>query len=136
MNFWILKSEPDVYSYDDLVKQGLGTWDGVRNYQARNNLKAMQKGDLAFFYHSNIGKEIVGIARIEQEAYPDPTVDDERWVAVNVVAEKKLANPVSLVQLKSDPSINHIALVKHSRLSVIPIDKQDFDYIIRLSENL
>lgn len=136
MNFWILKSEPDVYSYDDLVKQGLGTWDGVRNYQARNNLQAMRKGDLAFFYHSNIGKEIVGIARIEQEAFPDPTVDDARWVAVSVVAEKKLANPVSLMQLKSDPSINHIALVKHSRLSVIPIDKQDFEYIIRLSESL
>jgi predicted RNA-binding protein with PUA-like domain len=136
MNFWILKSEPDVYSFDDLLKQGVGTWDGVRNYQARNNLKAMQKGDLALFYHSNIGKEIVGIARIEQEAYPDPTVDDLRWVAVSVVAEKKLANPVSLMQLKSDPSINHIALVKHSRLSVIPIDKQDFEYIIRLSESL
>jgi predicted RNA-binding protein with PUA-like domain len=136
MNFWILKSEPDVYSFDDLVKQGVGTWDGVRNYQARNNLQAMRKGDLAFFYHSNIGKEIVGIARIEQEAFPDPTVDDARWVAVSVVAEKKLANPVSLMQLKSDPSINHIALVKHSRLSVIPIDKQDFDYIIRLSESL
>lgn len=136
MNFWILKSEPDVYSFDDLVKQGVGTWDGVRNYQARNNLQAMRKGDLAFFYHSNIGKEIVGIARIEQEAYPDPTVDDARWVAVSVVAEKKLSNPVSLIQLKSDPSINHIALVKHSRLSVIPIDKQDFDYIIRLSESL
>lgn len=133
MNFWILKSEPDVYSYDDLVKQGVGTWDGVRNYQARNNLQAMRKGDLAFFYHSNIGKEIVGIVRIEQEAYPDPTVDDARWVAVSVVAEKKLAHPVSLMQLKSDPSINHIALVKHSRLSVIPIDKQDFEYIIRLS---
>lgn len=136
MNFWILKSEPDVYSFDDLVKQGVGTWDGVRNYQARNNLQAMRKGDLAFFYHSNIGKEIVGIARIEQEAYPDPTVDDARWVAVSVVAEKKLSNPVSLIQLKSDPSINHIALVKHGRLSVIPIDKQDFDYIIRLSESL
>ena len=135
MNFWILKSEPDVYSYDDLVKQGTGTWDGVRNYQARNNLKAMQKGDLALFYHSNIGKEIVGIVRIEQEAFPDPTVDDARWVAVSVVAEKKLANPVTLVQLKSDPSINHIALVKHSRLSVIPIDKQDFEYVIRLSEH-
>jgi predicted RNA-binding protein with PUA-like domain len=136
MNFWILKSEPDVYSFDDLVKQGVGTWDGVRNYQARNNLQAMRKGDLAFFYHSNIGKEIVGIARIEQEAYPDPTVDDARWVAVSVEAEKKLSNPVSLAQLKSDSSINHIALVKHSRLSVIPIDKQDFDYIIRLSESL
>ena len=136
MNFWILKSEPDVYSYDDLVKQGVGTWDGVRNYQARNNLQAMRKGDLAFFYHSNIGKEIVGIARIEQEAYPDPTVDDARWVAVSVVAEKKVASPVSCTQFNSAPSINHIALVKHSRLSVIPIDKQDFDYIIRLSESL
>lgn len=134
MNFWIIKSEPDVYSYDDLVKQGTGTWDGVRNYQARNNLKAMREGDLAFFYHSNIGKEIVGIARIVREAYPDPTIDDERWVAVNVMAERKLDKPVSLEQLKSDAAIHHIALVKHSRLSVIPIEKQDFDYILKLAQ--
>jgi len=134
MNFWIIKSEPDVYSYDDLVKQGTGTWDGVRNYQARNNLKAMREGDLAFFYHSNIGKEIVGLAKIVREAYPDPTIDDDRWVAVNVVAERKLNKPVSLETLKSDAAINHIALVKHSRLSVIPIDKQDFDYILKLAQ--
>ena len=82
MNYWILKSEPDVYSYDDLVAQGKGTWDGVRNYTARNNLRNMQEGDYAFFYHSNIGKEIVGIAKITREAFPDPTVEEGPWVAV------------------------------------------------------
>lgn len=134
MNYWILKSEPNVYAYDDLVKQGTGTWDGVRNYTARNNLRSMQVGDLALFYHSNIGKEIVGVARIVREAFPDPTIDDARWLAVEVVAEKKLDKPVTLAQLKADAAINHIGLVKLSRLSVIPIEKSDFDYILKLSQ--
>ena len=134
MNYWILKSEPDAYSYDDLVKQGTGTWDGVRSYQARNNLKNMEQGDLALFYHSNIGKEIVGIARILKTAYPDPTIDDDRWVAVDVVAESKLVKAIGLAQLKADSNINHIGLVKLSRLSVIPIEKADFEYILRLSQ--
>jgi predicted RNA-binding protein with PUA-like domain len=134
MNYWILKSEPNVYAYDDLVKQGTGTWDGVRNYAARNNLRSMQVGDLALFYHSNIGKEIVGVARILREAFPDPTIEDARWLAVEVVAEKKLDKPVTLAQLKADAVINHIGLVKLSRLSVIPIEKSDFDYILKLSQ--
>jgi predicted RNA-binding protein with PUA-like domain len=134
MNYWILKSEPNVYAYDDLVKQGTGTWDGVRNYAARNNLRSMQVGDLALFYHSNIGKEIVGVARIVREAFPDPTIEDARWLAVEVVAEKKLDKPVTLAQLKADAVINHIGLVKLSRLSVIPIEKSDFDYILKLSQ--
>ncbi|HAR19470.1 MAG TPA: EVE domain-containing protein [Cytophagales bacterium] len=134
MNYWILKSEPNVYAYDDLVKQGTGTWDGVRNYTARNNLRNMQVGDLALFYHSNIGKEVVGVARIVKEAFPDPTTEDNRWLAVEVVAEKKLEKPVTLAQLKADGSVNHIGLVKQSRLSVIPIEKSDFDYILKLSQ--
>lgn len=133
MNYWILKSEPDVYSYDDLVKQKVGTWDGVRNYAARNNLKAMKEGDLAFFYHSNIGKEIVGIAKIIKEAFQDPTTEDTNWVAVEVAPEKKLKRGVTLQELKANPSMQHIGLVKLSRLSVIPLEKQDFDYIVKLS---
>jgi predicted RNA-binding protein with PUA-like domain len=134
MNYWILKSEPDVYAYDDLVKQGVGTWDGVRNYTARINLKAMKEGDLAFFYHSNIGKEIVGVAKIVREAFQDPTTEDERWVAVQVTAERKLSKTVTLAQLKADAAINHIDLVRLSRLSVISITKKDFEYILRLAD--
>jgi predicted RNA-binding protein with PUA-like domain len=134
MNYWILKSEPDVYSYDDLVGQGVGCWDGVRNFAARNNLKEMKVGDLAFFYHSNIGKEIVGIVKIVREAYQDPTSEDKNWVSVDVTAETKLARPVTLKELKADPSVQHIGLVRLSRLSVIPLAKQDFDYIIGLSK--
>jgi len=134
MNYWILKSEPDVYSFDDLVKQGVGTWDGVRNYTARNNLRNMKEGDLAFFYHSNIGKEIVGIVKVVGEAFPDPTIQDERWVAIEVMAENRLYKPISLAQLKSDAAIQHIGLVRMSRLSVIPIDKEDFYYILKLSK--
>lgn len=134
MNYWILKSEPDVYSYDDLVKQKKGVWDGVRNFAARNNLKAMKVGDLAFFYHSNIGKEIVGIAKIVTEAFQDPTTEDKNWVAVEVAPEEKLKRPVTLAELKADPAIQHIGLVKLSRLSVIPITQSDFDYIIKKSE--
>ena len=133
MNYWLLKSEPDVYSFDDLVKQEIGTWDGVRNYTARNNLKAMKLGDLAFFYHSNIGREIVGIIKIVEEAFPDPTVDDPRWVAVKVAPLEKLKRPVTLKELKSDPAIQHIELIRQSRLSVIPLSKEDFNYILKLS---
>ena len=134
MKYWILKSEPDVYSYDDLVKQGKGTWDGVRNYTARNNLKEMKVGDKAFFYHSNIGKEIVGVISIAKEAYQDPTTEDQRWVAVEVVPEKKLKKSVSLQQIKEDPAINHIDLVRLSRLSVIALTKADFDYLLKLAQ--
>lgn len=134
MNYWILKSEPDVYSYDDLVKQGVGTWDGVRNYTARNNLKTMREGDLAFFYHSNIGKEIVGVVKIVKEAFPDPTIEDERWVAVQVAPVRKLPKTVGLQQLKNDTAIQHIDLVRLSRLSVLTLTKSDFDYILKLAE--
>ena len=134
MNYWILKSEPDVYSYDDLVKQKIGTWDGVRNYTARNNLKSMKVGDLAFFYHSNIGKEIVGIIKIVEEAFTDTTADDDRWVAVRVSPVEKLKKSVTLKDLKADPNMKDIELVRLSRLSVMSITKDDFDYILKLAK--
>lgn len=134
MNYWIIKSEPDVYSYDDLVKQKKGCWDGVRSFQARNNLKAMSVGDLALFYHSNIGKEVVGIAKIVKEAYQDPTTEDPNWVAVDVAPERKLTRPVSLHELKADPAMQHIGLIRLSRLSVIPLEEADFEYILQKSE--
>ena len=133
MKYWILKSEPDVYSYDDLVKQGKGTWDGVRNYTARNNLKEMKEGDLAFFYHSNIGKEIVGVVKVVKEAYQDPTTTDDRWVVVDVVPVEKLPKTVTLQQIKNDGAINHIDLVRLSRLSVLSLAKADFEYLLKLA---
>lgn len=134
MNYWLMKSEPDVYSFDKLVSEKKGIWDGVRNYQARNNLKEMKKGDLALFYHSNIGKEVVGIVKITKENYPDPTTDDARWVVVEVEAIKKLNNPVSLSKIKADENLHQIGLIKQSRLSVIKLKKEEFDYILFLGE--
>lgn len=134
MNYWLMKSEPDVYSFDKLVSDKKGIWDGVRNYQARNNLKEMKKGDLALFYHSNIGKEVVGIVKISKENYPDPTIDDARWVAVEVEPVKKLKTPVTLQKIKSDAVLQQIGLIKQSRLSVIKLKKEEFDYILLLGE--
>lgn len=130
MNYWLLKSEPDVYSFDKLKSEKKGIWDGVRNYQARNNLKAMKKGDLAFFYHSNIGKEIVGIVKIIKESYPDPTSDDLRWVVVEVEPFYTFKKPISLQQIKSDAILQNIGLIKQSRLSVMTIKPEEFDYIL------
>jgi predicted RNA-binding protein with PUA-like domain len=132
MNYWLLKSEPETYSWKDLLHDKKTTWDGVRNYQARNNLKAMNKGDLAFFYHSMDDKAIVGIARIVKEAFPDPK--DENWVAVEIAPEKKIKNPVSLAQIKADKRLSGMTLVKSSRLSVQPVKKEEFDIILSLSE--
>jgi predicted RNA-binding protein with PUA-like domain len=134
MNYWIVKSEPFKYSWDDFVKKGRDHWDGVRNYQARNNLKAMKKGDWVFFYHSNEGLEIVGIAEVVRESYPDPTIDDERWVVVDLMPKVKLKKPVKLTTLKEDSRLSNLALVKHSRLSVSPCTKEEFDIIISYSE--
>lgn len=133
MNYWILKSEPDVYSFDKLVNEKKGTWDGVRNYQARNNLKAMKIGDLGLFYHSNIGKEVVGIIKISKESFQDPTTIDPNWVAVEVEPVEKLARPVSLATIKADEMLNQILLVKNGRLSVIPIKEEEFQRILALS---
>ena len=121
MAYWLLKSEPFKYSWEQLEKDKKTFWDGVRNYAARNNLRAMKKGDFAFFYHSNEGLEIVGIVKIIKEAYQDPTTKEVAWVAVDVAPFKKLKKPVTLAQIKSDKRLQNIALVKLSRLSVQPV---------------
>ena len=133
MAYWLLKSEPFKYSWEQLEKDKKTFWDGVRNYAARNNLRAMKKGDLSFFYHSNEGLEIVGIVKIIKEAYQDPTIKEEAWVAVDVAPFKKLKKPVSLAQIKSDKRLQNIALVKLSRLSVQPVTSEEWDFIIELA---
>lgn len=133
MAYWLLKSEPFKYSWEQLEKDKKTFWDGVRNYAAHNNLRAMKKGDLAFFYHSNEGLEIVGIVKIIKEAYQDPTTKEEAWVAVDVAPFKKLKKPVTLAQIKSDKRLQNIALVKLSRLSVQPITSEEWDFIIELA---
>ncbi len=135
MNYWLIKSEPFKYSWDDFVKLGRDHWDGVRNYAARNNMMAMKEGDLCFFYHSNEGKEIVGIAKVVKEHYPDPTTDDDRWVVVDLVPERKLDKPVTLQQLKADKRFEKMDLIRLSRLSVGKVTKEEFDAILALSEN-
>ncbi len=132
MNYWLVKSEPDTYSWDDLVKDKKTVLDGVRNFQARNNLKSMKKGDSVLFYHSNEGKEIVGIAKVAKEGYPEPKDND--WVAVDLAPDKKLKNPVTLAQIKADKRLSNMVLVKASRLSVQPVKAEEFDIILALSE--
>ncbi|MBX7095256.1 MAG: EVE domain-containing protein [Flavobacteriales bacterium] len=132
MNYWLIKSEPDVFSWDDLLKKKTATWDGVRNYQARNNLKAMKKGDKALFYHSNIGKEVVGIASITREFFPDPTIDDDRWVAVEVAPDKAFKKGVSLETIKNTAELAGLPLITHSRLSVMPVSAEHFKLLKKL----
>jgi len=133
INYWLLKSEPDAWSWDNQVKEGPSMWDGVRNYQARNNLKKMKKNDLCFFYHSVTERSIVGIVKIVKEYYPDPTDKTGRFVVVDVKATKKLKNPVSLDQIKENSKLQDVALVKQSRLSVMPLKKTEWDIIIKMS---
>ena len=133
MNYWLLKSEPNTWSWDDQVNEGSSMWDGVRNYQARNNLKNMKNGDLCFFYHSVKEKSVVGIVKVTKEHYPDPTDETNRFVAVDVVALKKFKNPVSLEEIKNNNKLKNIALIKQSRLSVMPIKKIEWDTIIKIS---
>ena len=133
MKYWLLKSEPDAWSWDNQVKEGASMWDGVRNYQARNNLKEMKKNDLCFFYHSVTERSIVGIVKVVKEYYPDPTDITDRFVVVDVKATKKLKNPVSLDQIKENNKLKDIALVKQSRLSVMPLKKAEWDIIIKMS---
>ena len=133
MKYWLLKSEPDAWSWDNQVKEGASMWDGVRNYQARNNLKEMKKNDLCFFYHSVTERSIVGIVKIVKEYYPDPTDKSGRFVVVDVKAIKKLKNPVSLDQIKENSKLQDIALIKQSRLSVMPLKKTEWDIIIKMS---
>ena len=133
IKYWLLKSEPDAWSWDNQVKEGSSMWDGVRNYQARNNLKKMKKNDLCFFYHSVTEKSIIGVVKVVKEHYPDPTDKTERFVVVDVKATKKLKNPVSLEQIKENIKLKDIALVKQSRLSVMPLKKTEWDIIIKMS---
>ena len=134
MKYWLLKSEPDVWSIDQQKKVGLkgAMWDGVRNYQACNNLKQMKLGDMCFFYHSNIGKEIVGIVKVIKEAFLDPTDKKKLFVAVQVRFEKKLKYPVSLEKIKKKMDLKGLALIKQSRLSVMPIDSKSWKIILKM----
>ena len=134
MSYWLIKSEPFKYSWHQFEKDGRTFWDGVRNYQARNNLKAMKEGDLLLWYHSNEGLEIVGIAQIAKEAYQDPTTDDTNWVVVDVKPYKTLNKPVSLATVKADPRLQQMALVRLGRLSVQPVTEEEWAIIMELSE--
>lgn len=134
MAYWLVKSEPFKYSWDQFVKDKQTFWDGVRNYQARNNLRAMKKGDLALWYHSNEGLEIVGIAKVVTEAYQDPTTEETAWVVVDFKPVKKLKKPVSLATVKADKRLANMALVKAQRLSVQPVTDAEWDIIMELSE--
>lgn len=135
MNYFLVKSEPNVYSWDQLVKDGGTFWDGVRNYQARNNLKDMKKGDLVLYYHSNIGMEVVGIAKVVKEYYQDPSTDDERWVAVDIEPVEKFKKSVTLAEVKKDEFLQDVALVKQGRLSVMPLKPEEFDRIVELGNS-
>ncbi|MCA0427874.1 MAG: EVE domain-containing protein [Bacteroidetes bacterium] len=134
MNYWLVKSEPFKYSWEQFEQDKKTFWDGVRNYQARNNLKAMKKGDLALWYHSNEGKEIVGIAKVVKEHYQDPTTEDPNWVVVDLKPFKKLKKAVTLETIKADKMLQNIGLVRQGRLSVMPVSQEEFDYILALSE--
>lgn len=133
MQYWLVKSEPSVFSWEKLVKEKHASWDGVRNYAARLHLQAMQKGDQVFFYHSNEGLAIVGIAKVTRTAYPDPTTTDERWVAVDLAPVKALKKPVTLAQIKAEKKLKNMALVRIGRLSVQPVSPEEFETIIELS---
>ncbi|MBB3939447.1 putative RNA-binding protein with PUA-like domain [Novosphingobium fluoreni] len=132
-SYWLMKSEPDAYSWDDLLAEGEGTWDGVRNHRAANNLRAMQVGDEAFFYHSNIGKEIVGVVQISESGIPDPSDPEGKWAAVKVKPVRKLARPVTLKEVKADPKLAEMELVKLSRLSVAVVTPEEWAYILKLA---
>ncbi len=131
---WLMKSEPDAYGWDDLNAEGEGIWDGVRNHRAANNLRAMQVGDLAFFYHSNIGKEIVGIARISAAGLSDPTDPERKWAAVKVKPVRKLARPVTLAEIKATPELAEMELLRLSRLSVGVVRPEEWDFILAMAE--
>jgi len=132
-NYWLVKQEPGAYSWSNFVRDGVTAWTGVRNFQARNNLRAMKKGDLVLYYHSVSDKEVVGIARVEKEHYPDPTAKEGDWSVVDLVPVKPLANPVTLDAIRADRILKTIPLVRQSRLSVSPLNAQQFDEILKLS---
>lgn len=133
-NYWLVKSEPFKYSWTQFVEDGWTYWDGVRNYQARNNLRAMKKGDRALFYHSNEGLEIVGLAEVIREHYQDPTTDDDRWSVVDLKPLKALAKPVSLKQIKQDPRLRQMQLIRQMRLSVSAVTEDEYHVIVALGK--
>lgn len=132
-SYWLMKSEPDVYSWDDLVAEGEGTWDGVRNHAAKLHLQAMKKGDEAFFYHSNIGLEIVGIMKISKPGLADPSDPSGKWAAVKVKPERKLDQPVTLREIKATPALSAMEMLRQSRLSVAPVRPDEWSLIIAMS---
>ena len=133
-SYWLVKTEPGTYSWDDFVNEGRGVWDGVRNFQARNNMKAMKEGDLVLFYHSVTGKSIVGVARVTKEAYPDPTTNDRRWVVVELTPVTPLTRPVELSEIKADGELGDMVLARNSRLSVMPVEANEFRRVLALGE--
>ena len=134
MNYWLVKSEPESYSWDTFVKEKRAAWTGVRNFQARNNLRAMKRGDWVFFYHSVSGKEIVGLARVEKEAYADPTAKEGDWLCVDLIPVKAMVKPVALEEIKADKSLAAMPLLKNSRLSVQTVSEAQFKRVLALAE--
>ncbi len=132
-NYWLVKSEPESYSWADFVKEGRTIWTGVRNYQARNNLRAMKKGDLVFFYHSVSEKQLVGLAKVEKEAYADATATEGDWACVDLVPFKPLKQPVTLETIKADPALKDLLLVKLSRISVVPVNETHANHLLKLA---
>ena len=132
MPYWLVKTEPEAYSWADLNKDGRTTWDGVRNFQARNNLEQMRKGDLVLFYHSVSERAVVGIAKVDGEAYPDPSSDDPRWLAVDLAPYRNFKEPVTLDQIKKDERLQNIGLLRQSRLSVMPLTSEEFEVLLSL----
>jgi len=133
MNYWLMKTEPGTYSWDDLVKDKKTTWDGVRNFQARNNLKVMKKGDIVLFYHSGEDKAIIGTAKISKEFFPDPK--DKDWIAVEITIERKLKRPITLAEVKAEKQLSNMSLVRSSRLSVQPVRDEEMNLLLKLSDS-
>lgn len=132
-NYWLVKSEPEAYSWDTFVKDGRTAWTGVRNFQARNNLRAMKKGDVVAFYHSVTDKQVVGLAKVDKEAYPDATAKEGDWSCVDFVPAKPLKQPVTLAAIKADKTLSEMALLKQSRLSVTPLTEPQFERLLKLA---
>ena len=134
MNYWLVKSDADTYSWQRFLSEGTAVWDGVRNYQARNYLKAMKCDDLVLFYHSNAGKEVVGLAKVVKEAYPDPSADELKWVAVDLAAVSEFKKYVKIEQIKAEIKLKDVLLIKHSRLSVMPLNKEQFELVCNMGK--
>jgi predicted RNA-binding protein with PUA-like domain len=133
-SYWLIKSEPYKYAWSQLVADGSTYWDGVRNYEARNNLRAMKRGDLCLYYHSNKGKEVVGVARVCEESYPDPTSDDPQWLVVDVEPVVALEQPVGLTAIKAEPALAEMALIRRGRLSVVPVERLEFQRVLAMGK--